>query len=184
MPCLSLEASWDKESEVFNSPPLHISFPFPYRFPHTELFPQQPSAVYKSKIIPLRVTCTSFEKFTGSVVLSMWQITFNSKSLLWFEKPGDRLKQRAMRCSEWAALVSRRKIREQPHLCLGRKRRAMRVGSGRLEMTRGQSCLRFYLWRAQGSLQVLETPAPCVGLSPRAVVMCPCDARSSQLERS
>lgn len=50
--------------------------------------------MYKSKIIPLRVTCTSFEKSTGSVMLSVWQITFNSKSLIWFGKPGDRLKQR------------------------------------------------------------------------------------------
>lgn len=54
----------------------------------------------------------------------------------------------------------------------------MCVGSGRLETTCGQSRLRFYLRRAQGSLQVLEVPAKGLGLSPRAAVKCPCAARS------
>lgn len=157
----------------------HISFS--PSIPTQWTVPQQPNAVYKRKIIPLGIMCTGFEKSTGFVVLSVWQITFNSKSLLWFEKLGDRLKQRA---AQWVALVSRRKIREQTHFCLGRERRAMHVGSGRLEMTRGQSRLRFYLWRAQGGLQVLETPTPHLGLSPRAVVKCSRASCSSQLERS
>lgn len=91
--------------------------------------------MYKSKIIPLRVTCTGFEKSTGSVMLSMWQITFNSKSLVWKARG----QAETTCCSEWVALVSRRKIREQTHFCLGRERQATCVGSGRLGMTRGQS---------------------------------------------
>lgn len=49
----------------------------------------------------------------------------------------------------------------------------MCVGSGRLETTHGQSRLRFYLQRVQGSLQVREIPAEGLGLSPRVVVKRP-----------